>query len=247
MLSAMAGEDPGDPLSRPIEAAAFAALPELDPTTLRIGVSDDLGFAALDHRIRATFRERLPVIAAAVAAVEEASPRLGDADETFAVLRGAGFLSSHAEKVARAADRIGANVVANVRYAEALTLRQVVEAEAAMTRLGRDFQKIFERVDVLVAPCTAVPPFPKAEAYCTEIDGVRMSSYFQWLALTYGLTLAACPVACIPCGLDPTGAPFGLQVAGPKGSDLKVLAVAKALEAVLDGTPETRRPIPLLT
>lgn len=244
LLSAMAGDDPGDPLSRPVDASAFRSLVQPDPSTLRIGVTEDLGFAPVDRRIRETFRAHLRVIEAAVASVEGVRPRMGEADEAFAVLRGAGYLSSHGERVARAADRIGANVVDNVRYAETLTLRQVVDAEAVQTRIARDFQGLFSRVDAVVLPCTAVPPFAKLEGHCGEIDGVAMNSYYQWIALTYGLTLAACPVACIPCGLDPTGMPFGIQVAGPKGADLKVLAVAGALEAVLNASPETRRPVP---
>jgi Asp-tRNA(Asn)/Glu-tRNA(Gln) amidotransferase A subunit family amidase len=40
--------------------------------------------------------------------------------------------------------------------------------------------------------------------------------------------------------------PFGIQVAGPNGSDAMVLEVAHALEQVLAGNPDTTRPIPNL-
>lgn len=51
----------------------------------------------------------------------------------------------------------------------------------------------------------------------------------------------------MPCGLEPTGTPFGLQVIGPHRGDLKVLAFAHALEQVLERDPRTARPIPDLT
>jgi hypothetical protein len=38
--------------------------------------------------------------------------------------------------------------------------------------------------------------------------------------------------------------PFGLQIVGPRGGDALVLAVAHALETLLDGDVRTARPVP---
>ena len=65
-----------------------------------------------------------------------------------------------------------------------------------------------------------------------------------WVAITYGLTLATAAVAVIPCGRDAEGLPFGIQVAGPNGSDARVLAIALALEQAMAGDPELARPLP---
>ena len=65
----------------------------------------------------------------------------------------------------------------------------------------------------------AVPPFPHRERYVAEINGQKLRTYFHWLALPYGLTLTAHPVACIPCGRDHTGMPFGIQVCGRRFGD----------------------------
>lgn len=245
LLSVMAGDDLSDPLSRPVDAAALACPPEPDLASLRLGITEDLGFAPVDRGVRATFRDRIRLISGAVGAVVPVEPAMQDADETFAVLRGAAFLSAHGARVERSADRLGAQVLANVEYARGLTLPQVLEAEARQTRIARTFQRLFEQVDVVVCPAVAVPPFAKTEPHCAEIDGRPMSSYFQWLGITYGLTLTGCPVACLPCGLDPTGMPFGLQICGPKGADRRVLGVAAALERVMGGMAETARPIPV--
>ena len=51
-----------------------------------------------------------------------------------------------------------------------------------------------------------------------------MRTYFHWLAPAYGITLTAHPAISIPCGLDPTGTPFGLQVTGPYRGDRFTLA-----------------------
>ena len=71
-----------------------------------------------------------------------------------------------------------------------------------------------------------------------------MPTYMRWLAITYGLTMAIPSVCCLPCGVDPLGMPFGIQVAGPNGADALVLEVAHSLERVLAENPETARPVP---
>jgi Asp-tRNA(Asn)/Glu-tRNA(Gln) amidotransferase A subunit family amidase len=55
----------------------------------------------------------------------------------------------------------------------------------------------------------------------------------------------ALPAVCaIPCGRDHKGLPFGIQVAGPRGSDARVLAIAKSLEAAFAADPVMARPLP---
>jgi len=102
----------------------------------------------------------------------------------------------------------------------------------------------FERFDVLIAPTVAVSPFPHAELFVEEIDGERMPTYMRWLALTYIPTMALCCACALPCGRDQEGMPFGIQIIGPRGSDLKVLAIALALEEAMAGDAETARPVP---
>jgi Asp-tRNA(Asn)/Glu-tRNA(Gln) amidotransferase A subunit family amidase len=54
-------------------------------------------------------------------------------------------------------------------------------------------------------------------------------------------------VVCLPCGLDHTGMPFGIQVCGKRLGDWRTLSVAAALEQYLQGIPELARPLPDLT
>ncbi|HSK38612.1 MAG TPA: amidase family protein, partial [Arenibaculum sp.] len=246
MLSVMAGDDADDPLSRPVDGAAFRCLPEIDLAGIRAGMTEDLGFAPVDRRIRRTFRERMEMLAPALGMMEPVTPEMDGADDVFAILRGAEYLATHGARAERFAERLGPQVLANVEYARGLTLNQVVQAESAMTRIARRFRMLFERVDVVICPAAAVPPFAKDRPHCAEVDGKPMDSYFRWLAITYGLTLTGCPVVCLPCGRDPEGMPFGIQVCGPKGGDLRVLAVAAALERQLASLPATARPVPAM-
>ncbi len=90
----------------------------------------------------------------------------------------------------------------------------------------------------------AVPPFPVEQLYCTHIEGRELATYVHWLAITYAITLTATPVVVIPCGRDPTGTPFGLQVVTRRRSDRFGLGVAAALERAFAADPELTRPLP---
>ncbi len=70
-----------------------------------------------------------------------------------------------------------------------------------------------------------------------------MPTYMRWLAITYAPTMALCCAAVVPCGRDHKGLPFGLQIIGPKGSDLRVLEVALALQEATAGS-DMARPVP---
>jgi Asp-tRNA(Asn)/Glu-tRNA(Gln) amidotransferase A subunit family amidase len=89
-----------------------------------------------------------------------------------------------------------------------------------------------------------VSAWPKHAIYPAEIDGRAVQSYFDWVRVTYAITLINHPCISIPCGKDRHGIPFGLQLVAPRGRDAWLLNVAIALEDVLARDPVTRRPIP---
>jgi Asp-tRNA(Asn)/Glu-tRNA(Gln) amidotransferase A subunit family amidase len=77
-----------------------------------------------------------------------------------------------------------------------------------------------------------------------EIDGVKLRSYYHWLALPYAVTLAGHPAIILPCGLDANGLPFGLQVVGPRRGDAFLLAAAAAIERAMARIERCARPLP---
>jgi len=73
-----------------------------------------------------------------------------------------------------------------------------------------------------------------------------MPTYMRWLALAYGLTMATPAIVSLPLGVDHKGMPFGIQIAGPNGSDRFVLQAAYSLERYLVAHPDLVRPKPNL-
>ena len=244
LMAASVGFDARDPLSASVAASSFLQLPPVDLSTLRIGFTEDLGLCAVDAGIRRTFRQRMQAIARHVRVCEPWQPALGDADRAFDVLRAESFLAAFADVYRTAPDTLGPNVRANVEMAASITLADRAWAHLEQTRIARRFTQALTHYDLLLAPVSPVSPFPWTELYAREVDGQPMHNYYQWLGLTYVVTLATNPALSLPCGTDEQGMPFGLQVIGRLNDDAMLLAAAQALEQAFAGDATLRRPLP---
>jgi len=243
LFEAMAAFDPRDPLSYPLDM--IGGLEPVALGGLRVAISEDLGFAPVDDDIRQVFRQAMGRIRGAFAQADDRDPPLDEgADEAFEVTRAISFLAAHAETWRSRPEMLGPNIQANVEQGLAMSLEDVARAMQAHTLLYRRFLEFMADYDALICPAMAVPPFPHAQLYVEAINGARLRTYFHWLALAYGLTLTAHPVACIPCGRDHTGMPFGIQVCGRRFGDRRTLAVAASLERYLQDIPDLARPVP---
>jgi amidase len=243
LFGVMAGTDQRDPLSWPQDPAA--SFEPVDLASLRVAISEDLGFAPVDDRIRRVFRNAVARFRGVFARADDRDPPLDDsANEAFEVTRAINFLAGHPETWRSRPDMLGPNVRANVEQGLAMSLEDVARATKTHTLLYQRFLQFMADYDALLCPAMAVPPFPHRELYVEAINGQRLRTYFHWLALAYGLTLTAHPVACIPCGRDHTGMPFGLQVCGRRHGDWHTLAIAEALERHLQTMPDLARPLP---
>ncbi|MBR0643317.1 amidase [Plastoroseomonas hellenica] len=251
MLSAMASDDARDPLAYTLHDRAVRGKPalfspprQIDLASLRLAFTPDFGMAPTEAHIREIFASRVAALAPMFAAAEEATPDCRGGDEAFEVLRAAGFLTSHQQKVKERPQDVGPNVVANVEEGLRYSLDDYARAAAAQTRIYRDFQRFFAQHDVLVTPSITISPRPWRELYPAEIDGKPTRTYFHWLSLAYYVTLVGHPAVSLPLGLDRNGMPFGLQIVGPRGGDAFVLGVAAAIEAAFAGDATLARPAP---
>jgi Asp-tRNA(Asn)/Glu-tRNA(Gln) amidotransferase A subunit family amidase len=230
LFSASVGQDPRDPLSYPVPVGAGWPLREVDLSKLRVGYTEDFGVCAVDQGIRRTFRQRVEAIRPLVASCEPVDLQLGDPDRAFDVLRAESFVAAFADTLRDAPETLGPNVRANLDIAAAITLADRAWAHLEQTRVSRRFADALAQYDLLLAPVTPVSPFSWTELYASEVDGQKMRNYYQWLALTYVVTLATNPALSLPCGRDEKGMPFGLQVIGRLHQDVALLGAARALE-----------------
>jgi Asp-tRNA(Asn)/Glu-tRNA(Gln) amidotransferase A subunit family amidase len=245
LLQAQIDYDKRDPFSGDDYMRIPDALTGIDLSSVRVAVSTDLGCAPVDKRIAADFEKKVASFRHVFAEAQDRDPELGPGiHEVFEILRELAFATSHAEKLKTAPDKLGPNVRFHTEAAMKRSLPEVAWAQVEQGRIMKRYLSLFDEVDVLIAPAVASSPFPHTQWFPKTINGEEMPTYMRWLAICYGLTMALPVVACIPCGLDHAGMPFGIQVAGPNGSDAIVLEIAHALEQELARNPETARPSP---
>ena len=126
-----------------------------------------------------------------------------------------------------------------------LSGEQLFEASVQRTAVYHAFRRLFERYDYVAAPSAQVFPFDAALHWPKSIAGVAMDTYHRWMEIVTPFTLASLPVASVPVGFGAAGLPMGLQLAGPARADLRVLALARAFEAIAPWS--TTRPPALAT
>ena len=102
-----------------------------------------------------------------------------------------------------------------------------LKAQQARTLIQQDFAQVFKEVDALVAPVSPTVAFPLGEK---TADPVQM--YLSDVC-TLPPSIAGLPCMSVPCGFD-KGLPVGLQLIGPHLSEQTLLRVAYAYEQSTD-------------
>ena len=244
LLSAQAAHDRRDPFSRALDPALLRDPGRVELSSLRVGVTEDLGVAAVDDGIRKVFRARMARIALLFGACETRDPDLGPAHEIFEILRAVLFVAAHKKRLEQHRDLLGPNVIDNVERGLRYSLAEVAWAQVEQAKTYRRFLVLMAEIDVLIAPACSVSPFPHAQLTVEKINGEVMDTYIRWLAIAYGVTLTTHPVVVLPCGRDASGMPFGIQVIGRMGEDARLIDIAHGLEAALAADAELARPLP---
>jgi Asp-tRNA(Asn)/Glu-tRNA(Gln) amidotransferase A subunit family amidase len=247
LLTAMSAPSALDPFSRRKEVEGFTALRAADLASLKIALSEDLGFAKVARGERAAFRRKMQALDGHCAAVSWAEPDLGNADFIFETIRAVHFLDAFSVYDDTQIAAMSENIRNNLDEAQNISAHDIGLALSEQTKAWRRAQEFFSRYDALLTPAAAVPPFPVEEIYPRTVDEFEMRNYIQWFALGFGISIIAHPSVCLPCGAGSTGMPFGIQVVAPFGEDRRALAIALALEDLFSGHDELKRPIPAWT
>ncbi len=80
------------------------------------------------------------------------------------------------------------------------------------------------------AEIVQVPPFDIEQEFVTEIAGVPMPTYVDWMRSCYYISMTTLPAISVPAGFTPEGLPVGLQIVGRHHHDWGVLQIAHAFE-----------------
>ncbi len=233
MLDAMAALTQHDPLSRPVPRGGFRAALQNARPPRHIGFSPNLSLRSIDPEVARICRDGVRRFTEMGCIVDEETPDFSGAIDCFEVLRALLFADLRGDLLPRERGRINPDIVWNIEKGQDLTADQIIRAQRQRHVLFHRVAQFFDHCDLLVCPTVAVAPFPVEQRYPVQIAGEKLTTYIDWMFLTFVITLVGCPAISLPCGLTQDGLPVGLQLVGPPHSDPELLGAALLLEQAL--------------
>jgi amidase len=230
MLDAISGPDPRSPLAISGPGEDFFRSLERDFSGARVAWTRDLGGLPVDPKVTAVLEGQRHVFEDLGCLVVDGEPDFTDADQVFKTLRAWHFELNYGELLEEHRDRMKDTVVWNIEQGVGLSGPDVGRAERKRTELYHRVLTFKEGHDFLAAPVSQVPPFDVKQRYVTEINGVEMETYVDWMKSCYYVTVTGLPAISVPCGFTPEGLPVGIQIVGRPRDDLGVLQLAHAFE-----------------
>jgi aspartyl-tRNA(Asn)/glutamyl-tRNA(Gln) amidotransferase subunit A len=255
LLSAIAGHDPRDATSLPDPAASYSEGLDAGVDGLRVGVVEDwLSMEGVQSGVRNSVRAAVDRLAALGASVDAAvlphadyalsayyliapaecssnlarydgvrygyradGPEVRDVMEMNMRTRGAGFGEEVKRRIILGTYSLSAGYY-DAYYGQAQKVRTLVI---------QDYERAFERFDVLVSPTSPTTAFQLGEKTSDPL-AMYLSDVF-----TIPSDLSGTPAISIPCGLGADGLPVGFQIMGRLQDERTVLRAAYALEQEL--------------
>lgn len=141
------------------------------------------------------------------------------------VIVAAEALHQHRRVLTETPELISEDIFGFISLADGLAAAELAAAHAAVSGLQRRWLNIFDDVDFVICPVTPnhVPPHG-----LSELAGVPLIP--ATTPLTFPINGAGLAALAIPDGPAGDGLPVGVQIIGPSGSDLRLLALAEQLE-----------------
>jgi amidase len=243
LLSALAGPDPRSPIAIVESGERFRAPLERDFRGVRIAWSRDLGGLPVDPRVTAAIDGQRTAFEDLGCVVQDAEPDFTGADEAFKAWRALAFAVRYEPLLKTHRDQIKETVIWNAEEGLKLSALELGKAEVQRTALYHRMREFLEEYEFLILPVSQVPPFDITQPYITEINGVQMETYIDWMKSCYYISATGLPAISVPCGFTPEGLPVGVQIVGRHQDDFGVLQLAHAFE---QATGAWRRRPPVL-
>jgi len=233
MLDAQSVQSTHDPLSFPAPRPPFTEAIRSPKQPRRVAFTPDLGLGQVDPEVVAICRTAARCFTAMGSDVAEATPDFTGAIDAFQVLRALLFATVRGELLANERERIAPDIAWNIEKGLKLAIAEVIRAERNRAALYHRVADFFEDYEILACPTVATPPFPVEQRFPVEIAGEKLTTYIDWMFLTFVVTLTGCPAISIPCGFTRSGLPVGLQLIGRSHGDFDLLAAAHLVEQEL--------------
>lgn len=231
VLSVICGPEPRDWRSIPCADIRWDNI-EAVQRPLKVVVSENLGYAQVDHEVLSCFRKAVHTLSDRLGwQIESAHPDFGDQSQTFGPL------------IAAETDLTGLRAMDSVYPLTSPNLKQLLNThwqaedftDAAMTRkkVVNSLRRLITGFDLMITPCTGVAAYAVERKGPGEINGIPVGDN-DWQCFTWPFNLSGQPAASIPIGFTEQGLPIGMQIIAPHLGDTQLLQALLRIEQSTD-------------
>jgi amidase len=229
-MSVIAGPDSRAPISLETPGATFAQPLERDFRGVRAAWSRDLGGLPVDLRTTTVLESVRGAFVDLGVELADAEPDLRDADEVFEVFRAWDFELSYGSLLDQQRALLKDTVIWNIEQGRTLSGADLGRAARLRSEIYRRAHDFFTDNEFLLLPVSQLPPFSVEVPYPTDVAGVRMETYIEWMRTCSRITVTGHPAISVPAGFTAEGLPVGIQIVGRALDDMGVLQLARAFE-----------------
>jgi aspartyl-tRNA(Asn)/glutamyl-tRNA(Gln) amidotransferase subunit A len=232
LLQVIAGYDPQDVGSRQMPISNYGAALHGKVSTLRVGVARAFFFDDLDPEIQTAVNEALRVLGKVTSGVREVPLSASTQEALRGPVRAAEAYAYHAQFVEKSPDLYQPETLALLRAGGDVKAAAYILARREVGLTRRTIGRVFDSVDVIVTPTTALQPPMLADLGNAGSTPTPLAK--RLVRNTSPFNVYGWPTISVPCGFTRAGLPIGLQISAPNGADAMLLKVARAYEAFTD-------------
>jgi amidase len=241
LMDVLAGHDPADRHS-------VVAPPTPGPARLRVAVSPDLGFAALEDDVREQFEAAVNALAGAGVQVVHAHPEVRSSLETWATIATAEARWGESAVYEKTPELLSPQVREYLAFGETMSIEDYLRAQFARERIHAAYTDFFATTGAhaLFTPTLGCGAFAGDRDYPEHIGEQPVHPVWRdWAPLLCDANLTGMPATTVPIGRDRAGLPVGGHFVAPRFGDRTTLRLAGVLASIAAGvvskpTPSAR-------
>ncbi|GHE38078.1 amidase [Streptomyces longispororuber] len=229
------------PLTRTVEDAAlvlaaltgqeYAPLPDGDLAGLRVGVPVNHYFDHVTPEVETAVRDavgRLRDLGAELVDVHIPMTRYVQAVQWGLMVPEAS--ANHERTLRTTPELYGDDVRVLLEAGELFHAGDYLRAQRARTLMRREWVRLFEGVDVVVAPAVPTAAVRAGQESVSWPDGTVESVPDAYVRLSAPANITGLPALTVPVGRDGAGLPLGMQLIGGPGGERTALRAGRAYE-----------------
>lgn len=233
MLDVLAGYDAKDPTSiQCVQPVSYAGEVDISLENLRIGINESYFFNQVDDEVEKRVREAIQLFEDSGATIVEVDvPALAHVEYAEMITITSEASAIHHDNLIEREEDFGEDVRFLLKLGELPSAVDYLRAQQIRQQLDRQFQNMFQQVDVLLTPTI---PFvaPSIGSHTAIINGEEVPLLDHIIRFTGPFNLTGLPVASVPVGFA-HNLPVGMQIVGPAFDDKRVLDVARLYELLV--------------